>query len=163
MPRKKKEVQPLPTIWEIDDQLWARIEPMIAEAYPVSPKGGRPRTVNFRAAINACICRLRSGLQWNQMPRHLGDDSTIHRWFSRWCEDGFFERIWALLLSACDELGGLDWKWQSADGCMNKARFGGEKNRTESDGPRKKRDQEKHPGRSLRRAAGGGHRRGQRP
>jgi len=162
MPRKKKNVPPLPTIWEIDDHLWERIKPLLAVAYPPSPKGGRPRTVDFRATINACIHRMRSGCQWNQMPKHWGDDSTVHRWFSRWCEDGMFEQIWALLLSACDELGGLDWKWQSADGCMNKARFGGEKNRAESDGPGQKRDQEKPSDRSRRRSPGGGHRRGQR-
>ena len=159
MPRRKRDVQPLATIWEIDDPLWERIEAMIAEAYPISPKGGRPRTVDFRAAVNACIYRLRSGCQWNQLPEKFGDDSTIHRWFSRWCQDRFFERIWALLLSACDELGDLNWKWQSADGCMNKARFGGGKKGTESDRPRQAGNQEKRSGRSRRRTSGSRHRR----
>ena len=38
---------------------------------------------------------------------------------------GVFERMWAVLLQECDELGGVSWEWQAADGAMGKARFGG--------------------------------------
>jgi len=31
----------------------------------------------------------------------------------------------AVLVEQCDELGGVDWQWQAADGAMGKARFGG--------------------------------------
>jgi len=44
-----------------------------------------------------------------------------------WVEDGVFEELWAILLSECEELGAVDWRWQAADGCMGKARLGGEK------------------------------------
>ncbi len=37
------------------------------------------------------------------------------------------EKIWAALVEECHELGGLNWEWQSADGAMAKARFGGKK------------------------------------
>ena len=55
----------------------------------------------------------------------LGDDSTIHRTFQRWVELGVLEGIWAVLVEGCEELGGVDWEWQSADCSMGKARFGG--------------------------------------
>ena len=32
-----------------------------------------------------------------------------------------------MLVEECDELGAVDWKWQSADGMLGKARFGGDK------------------------------------
>jgi putative transposase len=115
----------LGTIWEVPDALWERIEPLILEAYPPKPTG-RPRT-DLRAALNGIIYRLRSGVQWNQLPKQFGDDSSVHRWFQQWCRDGFFETLWALLLSECEELGGVDWQWQSADASMGKARFGGRK------------------------------------
>ena len=122
--RAKKE-KPLDTIWEVPDELWERIEPLINEAYP--PKGtGRPR-VDLRRVLNGIIFRLRSGCQWNKLPKEFGDDSTVHRWFQRWCQDRFFERLWAVLLEECEEFGGVDWQWQSADGMMGKARFGGAK------------------------------------
>ena len=28
-------------------------------------------------------------------------------------------------MEGCEELDGVDWEWQSADGAMGKARFGG--------------------------------------
>jgi transposase len=52
-------------------------------------------------------------------------DSTVHRWFQRWCRRGVMERIWAALVADCDELQGVDWEWQSAEGALAKARFGG--------------------------------------
>ena len=68
---------------------------------------------------------MRAGCQWNRLPRELGDDSTIHRTFQRWVELGVLERIWAMLIEECEELGGVDWEWQSADCAMSKARLGG--------------------------------------
>ena len=66
-----------------------------------------------------------SGCQWNRLPRELGDASTIHRTFQRWVELGVLEGIWAVLVEGCEELGGVDWEWQSADCSMGKARLGG--------------------------------------
>ena len=75
--------------------------------------------------LDGIIFRMRSGCQWNRLPRELGDDSTIHRTFQRWVELGVLEGIWAVLVEGCEELGGVDWEWQSADCSMGKARFGG--------------------------------------
>jgi putative transposase len=70
---------------------------------------------------------MRSGCQWNKLPKQFGDDSSVHRWFQRWSRNGIFEKVWAFLLQECDELGAVDWKWQAADGMLGKARFGGDK------------------------------------
>ena len=149
------------TIWEVPDAAWARIEPVLEELCPPAPTG-RPRTVDFRMVLNAVIFRLRSGCQWNQLPEKFGDDSRVHHWFQTWAKQGVFRRIWAVLLEECDELGAVNWTWQSADGCMNKARFGGEKNRAESDGSGQRRDQEKSSGRRRRRSLVDDHRRRER-
>jgi putative transposase len=68
---------------------------------------------------------MRSGVQWNQLPEQFGDDSSVHRTMQRWIAKGVFDRIWAVLIENCQELGGVNWEWQSADGAMGKARFGG--------------------------------------
>lgn len=126
MPRKKKVVRvELETIWEVPDALWEKLRPILDEAYPPA-KTGRKR-IDFRKAINGIIFRLRSGCQWNHLPKIFGDDSSVHRWFQCWVSDGILERLWAVLISDCEELGGVEWKWQAADGCMGKSRFGGEK------------------------------------
>jgi putative transposase len=126
--RTRKSTKPLETIWEVSDPLWSRIEPILTEDAPPTPRrhGGRPR-IDWRAAIDGIIFRMRSGCQWNQLPKHFGDDSSVHRWFQRWCRNGIFAKVWAVLLEECDELGAVDWKWQAADGRLGKARFGGEK------------------------------------
>lgn len=164
MARTRREIKPLETIWEVPDELWERIEPILLEDAPPPPKehGGRDR-IDWRAAFNGIIFRLRSGCQWNRLPKEYGDDSSVHRWFQRWCRHGVFEKIWALLVEECDELGEVQWKWQAADGRLGKARFGGEKDGPQSDGQGQVGDQAEPAGRGRRRPAGGGHRRGQRP
>ena len=87
----------------------------------------RTASLGWRAAVLRLIFRMRSGGQWNKLPKHFGDDSSVHRWFQRWCRNGIFKKIWAFLLQECDELKAVDWKWQAADGMLGKARFGGDK------------------------------------
>jgi putative transposase len=135
--RTKREIKPLETIWEVPDRLWERIEPILWEDAPPPPRGhGGRKRIDWRAAFDGIIFRLRSGCQWNQLPKEFGDDSSVHRWFQRWCRNGVFEKVWAVLVEACDELGAVDWKWQAADGMLGKARFGGEKDGQESHRPR---------------------------
>ena len=122
---QKTVVVPLETIWEIPDEAWARLRPILLQHYPPA-RTGRPRG-DWRKIVNGIIFRMRTGCQWNRLPKIFGDDSTVHRWFQRWSHDGIFEEFWVMLLLECDELDDIDWKWQSADACLGKARFPGEK------------------------------------
>ena len=125
MGRKKSNWDPdaLPTIWRVPDDLWALIVPILAEHDP--PRGtGRPR-VSARGVLDAIIFRMRTGCQWNQFPKDLPDDSTVHRTFQRWVKQGVLQRIWAAVQERCAELGGVDWEWQAADAMLRKARMGG--------------------------------------
>lgn len=123
MARTKRTPKVLPTIWEASDELWSIIKPILAVLDPPK-RTGRPRT-DPRWALNGIIYQMRTGCQWNVLPRRFGDDSSVHRTFQRWVRLGVFPAIWAQLIENCDELGGVDWQWQSADGAMGKARFGG--------------------------------------
>lgn len=124
MGRKKRPVKVPDTIWEVPDPLWDEvIAPLLEEIYPPADTG-RPR-VDLRRVLNGIIYQMRSGCQWNHLPREFGSDSSVHRWFQRFVADGVFETIWAALVDACDDLGGVEWQWQAADGVLGKARFGG--------------------------------------
>jgi putative transposase len=114
----------MPTIWEVPDALWQRIEPILLELFPKA-ETGRPRG-DWRRILNGIIYQFRSGCQWNHLPREFGDDSTVHRWLTKWCRSGALERIWAELARECDELGEVHWAWQAADGWLGKARLGGD-------------------------------------
>src|SRR3954451_17293696 len=132
--RKRKKVKPLPTIWVVPDDLWLRILSILQQLWPTKATGRHH--ASWREALDGIIFRMRSGCQWDRLPRRFGPKSTAHDWFQRWCEGGVMRRIWAELVKECDELGAVDWDWQSADGCMGKARFGGKKGGQEPHGSR---------------------------
>ncbi len=122
-----KKKKPMPTIWEVSDELWNRIEPLILEFDP--PKEtGRPR-INPRNVLDALIFRIRTGCQWKALPREYGSGSTVHRYFQEWTEQGVFGKAWRRMLMRYDQRRGIGWNWQSVDGSMTKAPLGGEKNR----------------------------------
>ena len=117
--------KPLPTIWELPDELWERVEPILARTYPPA-RTGRPRA-DLRLVLDGIVFRMRSGCQWNQLPERFGPDSTVHGWFQCFVEDGVLEEIWAELVRECEALGAVQWEWQAADGVMGKSRFSGDK------------------------------------
>ena len=120
---KRKRKRRLPTLWEVPDELWERIERLLLNEHP--PKATGRKRVDLRRVLDGIIFRLRTGCQWNHIPRVYGSDRTIHRYFQTWCKNGLFQRLWALLVTECDELGAVQWEWQAADAAMGKARFGG--------------------------------------
>lgn len=124
MAKRRKRWKKLSTIWRCPDKLWdAIIEPLVMELDPPASTG-RPRT-DLRRALDGIIFVLRSGCQWNVLPKEFGDDSSVHRTLQRWIERGVLKAIWGGLIEQCEELGGVNWEWQSADAAMGKARLGG--------------------------------------
>ena len=111
-----------PTIWRVDDALWALLQPILRVAKP-RKKPGRPRR-DDRAIFDGLIWLARTGGQWAALPRAFGPKSTVHERFSEWVATGALERAWAVLLREYDGAIGLDWTWQVADGCIVKAPFG---------------------------------------
>ena len=110
--------------WEVSDALWERVRSLIPERQP-HPKGGRPAN-DDRAMFTAIVYVLRTGIQWNALPRELGASTTVYDRFRLWEKQGFFDRLWQAGLQEYDELVGIDWQWQSLDGVKTKAPFGGD-------------------------------------
>jgi len=137
--------------WRIPDDLWEYMKPLLP-AYEPSPKGGRPRT-NLRETADGIFYVLRSGCQWNAMPREFGSSSSAHRYFQEWVTTRVFWKLWQQGLLEYDELSGIKWDWQSIDGSMTKAPLGGEKNREKSNGSRQVGNQTKPAYRWRRRPA----------
>src|SRR4051794_9861934 len=104
MARTESRRKPLATIWEVTDDLWRRIEPILLDFWPRKPTGRR--VANWRTMINGIIFRMRSGCQWDQLPERFGPKSTVHDWSQRWAAGGVLRRVWAELVAECDELGG---------------------------------------------------------
>lgn len=112
--------------YQVSDELWARIEPIIASLPPKNKKKpGRPAMDN-RRALNAILYVLYTGCQWKALPRALGASSTVHDRFQKWASQGVFIKLWQAGLMAYDVAKGIDWEWQAADGCQVQAPLGGE-------------------------------------
>ena len=77
MVRRKPRRKPLGTIWEISDELWRRIEPILLEFWPKKPTGRK--VANWRKMLNAIIFRMRSGCQWDQLPERYGTQEHCPR------------------------------------------------------------------------------------
>jgi len=108
--------------WTVSEEFWERVEPLVPPA-PSHAKGGRPRMPD-RKAFEAMIYILRTGIQWNALPKEMGASSTVHERFQEWERLGFFERLWEEELAHYDELKGIEWEWQAIDGVMSKAPLG---------------------------------------
>jgi transposase len=120
----------LATIWRTPDELWEKIEPILAlhttRQRARVEHGSSPPQPASRPGCHYPF-RMRSGVQWNHLPtEEFPDDSSVHRTFQRWIEKGVLDLIWERLIGECEELGGVDFEWRAAEGAMGKkARFGG--------------------------------------
>ncbi len=126
----------MPTLWEVPDDLWEEIRLILDAHDPPKHTGRKP--VDRRRVLDGIIFRLRTGCQWNHIPKVYGSDRTIHRCFQRWCKQDVFAQIWAKLVQDCEELGAVEWAWQAVDTALGKARLGGTRSaRTPRIGPKR--------------------------
>jgi transposase len=112
--------------WEISDEFWALLEPLLPKTrreaeriYKRRPGGGRKAKYGDRLYFAGIVYVLRTGITWNAFPREkfggLGS-SGLHARFQQWTKAGLFQAIWRKGLAEYDEMEGIAWEWQSADG-----------------------------------------------
>ena len=109
------------------EELWTKMKPLLPPR-PEHPLGCHNPRVPDRAAMEAILLVLRTGMQWQALKATgICHPSSAYRRFREWLEAGVFHEFWRLGLLAYDTLVGLDFKWMSLDGAMTKAPLGGEK------------------------------------
>lgn len=153
MPANVTDVAP---DFRLPDALWQRFQPLLP-TLPAQPRGGRPRRP-WRSVLDGIFYVMRTGCQWKAVPPQFGSGSTLHRYFQLLVEAGVFERLWEAALAEYDDLVGLEWRWQSLDGCITKSPLGGEKDGQQPGRSGQTGDQTEpadrrtwHPGRARRR------------
>ena len=119
--------------WEISDGFWALAERYLpsqdemrdtSRQYKRKSGGGRKAIYDNRVYFAAIVYVLRTGCQWNALPREKFkgiSSSGVHYRFRLWCRAGFFAKLWDAGLAVYDEMEGIAWEWQSADGTLQKA------------------------------------------
>jgi putative transposase len=89
---------------DLTDAQWQEIEPLIPPAKP----GGRPRTTEMRAVLNAINYVLRTGCQWRFLPRDFPPKSTVYDYFSQWGDSDSWRQIHAILRRKVRAQGGRE-------------------------------------------------------
>lgn len=85
--------------YRMPDELWNRMESLLPARPRTTRKGGRPRLQKLKPVADAIFYKMRTGCQWNALPRVFGASSTIHDYFQEWVDLSIFERMWELALS----------------------------------------------------------------
>lgn len=65
----------------------------ISRYLPVAKSGGRPRSTNLQAVLNAIFYVLCSGCPWRMLPGDFPAWQTVYSYFRRWRLDGTWIRI----------------------------------------------------------------------
>ena len=101
--------------WEVSDELWAKVEPLIPvrqdsakRNYQRRPGGGRKPMPPHRV-FSAIMFVLRTGSQWKAVPKEFGSASAIHQHFQQWHRACFFVALWRSGLAENDEMEGIAW------------------------------------------------------
>jgi putative transposase len=74
---------------DMTDAQWERLAPLI----PPAKSGGRPRSVDVRAIINAIFYRTKTGCQWRQLPRDFPPWGTVAGYYRIWRRAGTWQII----------------------------------------------------------------------
>lgn len=74
---------------DLGDIEWRTIRPLLPKAKP----GGRPRTTDPRAIVNAIFYVLRSGCSWRMLPRDFPPYQTVYMYFKQWEKNGVWEKV----------------------------------------------------------------------
>lgn len=108
---------------QVDDALWAVVEPLLPPTRPPGTRG-QPPTPN-RVALAGIIFVLRTGLPWEAFPQELGCcGMTLWRRLRDWQAAGVWDRLHHVLLDKLGEAGQIDWSRASADGARVPAKGG---------------------------------------
>lgn len=75
------------------------------EFWPRKRTGWRP--ADWRKILNGIIFRMRSGCQWDQLPKRFRPKSMVHDCFQRWNRTGIMAKTMAVLIKECEEAGGV--------------------------------------------------------
>ena len=81
--------------YEFTDEQWDKIKCYFEN------KKGRPYK-DVRATINGIIWILKTGAMWRDLPARYGCWNAVYKCFSKWQEQGIFEKILADLALEAD-------------------------------------------------------------
>ncbi|WP_328436265.1 IS5 family transposase [Streptomyces sp. NBC_00444] len=89
---------------DLSDAEWERLRPFL----PVSNRRcGRWR--DHRQVIDGILHRVRTGVQWRDLPERFGPWKTVYERHRLWSADGTWEHLLQQVQAAADAAGEIDW------------------------------------------------------
>jgi putative transposase of IS4/5 family DUF4096 len=96
-PSPSPAAPPAPTVLAgtaaLTDRLWQQIAPLLP---PQKPLRGRP-ALDHRRLLEGLLAIMRTGVPWREMPPIYGSWHTAYSRYQRWCQEGLWDRICAIL------------------------------------------------------------------
>ncbi|WP_449657581.1 IS5 family transposase [Streptomyces edwardsiae] len=89
---------------DLTDAEWERLRPLL----PVS-NGRCGRWRDHRQVIDGILHRVRTGVQWRNLPERFGPWKTVYERHRLWSADGTWERLLQQVQAAADAAGEIDW------------------------------------------------------
>ncbi|WP_435884038.1 IS5 family transposase [Streptomyces rubiginosohelvolus] len=83
---------------------WDRLESFLP---PGGARGGR--WSDHRRVINGVLYRVRTGVQWRDLPERFGPWETVYKRHRRWSADGTWQMMLSRIQTAEDAEGRIDW------------------------------------------------------
>ena len=119
---KRRRVPPR----EIDDGLWARIEPLLP-AVPRNPQHPGRKRLDSRKVLCGILFVLYTGIRWEFLPQELGFGSGMTCWrrLRDWNEAGVWQKLHELLLPELRAANLLDFSRAAVDSSHIRAMKGG--------------------------------------
>jgi putative transposase len=78
-----------PSPSDLTEAQWRLVGPLL----PAPPGGGRPRTVDLRAIVDAILSVAKNGCAWRALPHDLPPEGPARHYFHTWRRSGVWERI----------------------------------------------------------------------
>jgi transposase len=102
--------------WEVSDELWAVIQPLLPKHERRFRYPGRKR-IDDRKTLQGVLFVLYTGIQWEYLPQELGfgSGSTCWRRLAEWQRAGVWEKLQQVLLARLREADRLDFSRATID------------------------------------------------
>ena len=106
-----------PKPWDVDDELWAVIEPLFPKVERRARHPGRKRHPD-RLVFQGILFVLHTGIAWEHLPPELGFGSGMTCWrrLAEWTGAGVWPRLHEVLLTKLRGANALDCSRAAVDG-----------------------------------------------
>jgi len=115
-------VWPMRGRWELTDEQWEMVEPVLRFAVRADGRGRPPQ--DARAVLNGVLWILGTGAQWRELPAKYPPYQTCHRRFQQWVRTGQLEEAVRLLAQGLHEAGQLKLDEAFIEGSFASAKKG---------------------------------------